>query len=164
MMELVRYGSLKPKKQKHYTHGEEKSFHNPPERHGLYAFNPKYVELFLLGGKKTHGKEKINRFEDHKRHNYKRFRVDGPIWVHIAYHSNCAKYVLARSGSWQLIHSRDYDKVFKKHAIAVKASSAKTARDHHFTDKPHTYLLEPAYRSVAKDETEIFVPKTTKIY
>jgi hypothetical protein len=157
MLKLVRYGSLKPKKQKHYETGKDKSFHNPPVRKGLYAFNPHYIETFLLGGEKKHGKETIDRFKDHEKHNLKHFMVDGPIWVHIAHHPSLAKYVLDRKGSWQLINSSDYDKIFKKNAMLTKSYAAKAFGD------PAMRLL-PAYRYVAKDEMEVFVPNTTKIY
>ena len=54
-MKFVRFGGLSPVKQDQYTTGEDKSFHNPPRRHGLYAFPYPYVEKFLLGATDTPG-------------------------------------------------------------------------------------------------------------
>jgi len=49
-LKFVRYGGLSPLKQKHYVvDGEEKGFHNPPRRKGLYCMIQGYEERFLLG-------------------------------------------------------------------------------------------------------------------
>lgn len=48
-MKFVRFGGLSPVKQTHYDTSDEKSFHNPPRRRGLYAFPYPYIERFLLG-------------------------------------------------------------------------------------------------------------------
>jgi hypothetical protein len=48
-MKFVRFGGLSPVKQTHYETGEDKGFHNPPRRRGLYAFPYPYIERFLLG-------------------------------------------------------------------------------------------------------------------
>lgn len=48
-MKFVRFGGLSPVKQDHYQTGEDKPFHNPPCKRGIYAFPYPYVEKFLLG-------------------------------------------------------------------------------------------------------------------
>ena len=48
-MKFIRFGGLSPVKQDHYTTGEDKGFHNPPRKRGIYAFPYPYVEKFLLG-------------------------------------------------------------------------------------------------------------------
>jgi hypothetical protein len=48
-MKFARFGGLSPVKQDQYTTKEDKGFHNPPRRHGLYAFPYPYIEKFLLG-------------------------------------------------------------------------------------------------------------------
>jgi hypothetical protein len=48
-LKFVRYGGLSPVKQDQYTTGDDKTFHNPPRRKGIYAFPYPYVEKFLLG-------------------------------------------------------------------------------------------------------------------
>jgi hypothetical protein len=46
---FVRWGGLSAVRQKHYeTNPEEKSFHNPPEKHGIYAFPEYAIEMFLV--------------------------------------------------------------------------------------------------------------------
>lgn len=47
-MNFIRFGGLSPVKQEQYTTGEDKTFHNPPCKHGLYAFPFPYIEKFLL--------------------------------------------------------------------------------------------------------------------
>lgn len=46
---FMRFGGLSPVKQTQYTAKEDKSFHNPPRRKGIYAFPWPYVSRFLLG-------------------------------------------------------------------------------------------------------------------
>jgi hypothetical protein len=46
---FIRFGGLSPVIQTHYQTGEEKTFHNPPRRRGIYAFPFPYIERFLLG-------------------------------------------------------------------------------------------------------------------
>ena len=48
-MKFVRFGGLSPVKQTHYDTSENKPFHNPPRKRGLYAFPYPYIEKFLLG-------------------------------------------------------------------------------------------------------------------
>lgn len=48
-MKFVRYGGLSPVKQTHYDTSDDKPFHNPPRKRGLYAFPYPYIEKFLLG-------------------------------------------------------------------------------------------------------------------
>ncbi len=48
-MQFVRFGGLSPVKQTHYDTSKDKPFHNPPRKHGLYAFPYPYIEKFLLG-------------------------------------------------------------------------------------------------------------------
>lgn len=48
-MQFVRFGGLSPIKQTHYDTSKDKPFHNPPRKHGLYAFPYPYVEKYLLG-------------------------------------------------------------------------------------------------------------------
>jgi hypothetical protein len=54
-MKFARFGGLSLVKQDQYETGEEKSFHNPPRRRGLYAFPQQYIETFLLGATDTPG-------------------------------------------------------------------------------------------------------------
>ncbi len=46
---FIRFGGLSPVIQTHYQTGEEKPFHNPPRKRGIYAFPFPYIERFLLG-------------------------------------------------------------------------------------------------------------------
>lgn len=55
-MKFSRFGGLSAVRQKHYVVGEDKSFHNPPRRKGVYAFVYGYEESFLLGGDKDRSK------------------------------------------------------------------------------------------------------------
>ena len=48
-MKFARFGGLSPVKQDHYKTGEDKGFHNPPRKRGIYAFPYPYIEKFLLG-------------------------------------------------------------------------------------------------------------------
>jgi hypothetical protein len=48
-MVFIRYGGLSPLKQDHYTTSDDKSFHNPPKKRGVYAFPQGYVDKFLIG-------------------------------------------------------------------------------------------------------------------
>jgi len=50
-IKFLRFGGLSSVKQKHYLpeHDEDKSFHNPPRKKGIYAFPHKCVDKFLLG-------------------------------------------------------------------------------------------------------------------
>lgn len=46
---FVRWGGLSSVKQEHYeSDNEEKTFHNPPEKHGFYAFPEYAIEMFLV--------------------------------------------------------------------------------------------------------------------
>jgi len=45
--EFIRFGGLSPVKQRGYTtNDEERGFHTPPARKGIYAFPRGYIELF----------------------------------------------------------------------------------------------------------------------
>ena len=46
---FTRYGGLSSVPQKHYDTTDEKGFHNPPRRRGIYAMPRGYEDLFLLG-------------------------------------------------------------------------------------------------------------------
>jgi hypothetical protein len=48
-MKFARFGGLSPVIQKQYDTSDEKTFHNPPRKRGLYAFPQQYIETFLLG-------------------------------------------------------------------------------------------------------------------
>jgi len=50
-IKFVRFGGLSGVKQKHYVpeHDEDKSFHNPPRKKGIYAFQHTHIDKFLLG-------------------------------------------------------------------------------------------------------------------
>ena len=55
-MKFVRYGGLSSVVQKQYiSDDEEKTFHNPPLKKGLYAFPYGYIEFYLLSGTLTPG-------------------------------------------------------------------------------------------------------------
>jgi hypothetical protein len=48
-IKFVRFGGLSPVIQEQYITDEDKSYHNPPARKGLYAFPENYIEYFLIG-------------------------------------------------------------------------------------------------------------------
>lgn len=48
-IKFARFGGLSPVEQTHYKTGDDKPFHNPPRRKGVYAFVHDYIESFLLG-------------------------------------------------------------------------------------------------------------------
>ena len=50
-IKFIRFGGLSSVKQKHYIpeHDENKTFHNPPRKKGIYAFPQKHIDKFLLG-------------------------------------------------------------------------------------------------------------------
>ena len=54
-MKFVRFGNLSPVEQEHYTTSDDKTFHNPPRRRGIYAFVDGYVDLFLIGSTREPG-------------------------------------------------------------------------------------------------------------
>jgi hypothetical protein len=48
---FVRWGGLSALRQKHYeTDTEEKTFHNPPVKYGIYALPEYTIEMFLVAG------------------------------------------------------------------------------------------------------------------
>ena len=67
-MKFVRFGGLSPVKQDHYETGEDKGFHNPPRKRGIYAFPFPYIEKFLLGAtdKPGHISNKTKWLRDEK--------------------------------------------------------------------------------------------------
>jgi hypothetical protein len=48
-IKFVRFGGLSPVEQTHYKTGDDKTFHNPPRKKGVYAFVYGYIETFLIG-------------------------------------------------------------------------------------------------------------------
>jgi len=48
-IKFARFGGLSPVEQTHYKTGEDKTYHNPPRKKGVYAFVYDYIESFLLG-------------------------------------------------------------------------------------------------------------------
>jgi hypothetical protein len=65
-MKFARFGGLSPVKQDQYTTSEEKTFHNPPRRRGIYAFPYPYIEKFLLSAtdKPGHISNKVQWLRD----------------------------------------------------------------------------------------------------
>lgn len=171
-LQLVRWGGLSPIKQRHFVseNCEDKSFHNPPERYGFYAFPYCLVEDFLLGYDPENKERKINKSTGEKyflnyRKQYKRFEVDGVVWVHIA--DDFPEFVLETKGSWQLIHSSDYKIILKKFIIMERRGL--TDVDTHPSFKGilvygDFFKLKNPHEYFSKDHYEIFIPSKTKVY
>ncbi len=166
---LARYGGLSPIKQNHYTSNyDDMSFHGAPEKYGIYAFLWPYIDWFLLSGTnklKSYEKECKNKREQ-LNCTYKKFSVNGPIWVHIDIPSKYQHMVMDKRGDWVKIHSEDYVSIFKKvYAITTGQSIHLVTTDFYSKDRVSNidYTLKSAFKFICTDHLEIFVPKGTKI-
>lgn len=125
-MLFVRFGGLSPVKQTHYDTSEDKPFHNPPRKHGLYAFPYPYIEKFLLGATdeptnishKTQWlrDENGNRINDNDFYDYKK-EYDSKTFeypIKPQYIRLLKKLGIKRKDIW-----RSYDKKAECHYITV---------------------------------------------
>lgn len=183
-MELQRFGGLSYIKHKiyikdYYTNvkdeelHDEIGYHTPPEKYGLYCFPKNKIEYFLLTGK-INKRIDLSKFDLYQQGKLKKknFSVNGLIWIHIAYHDKMSKYVIKTKGSWQLIHSKNYNKILKyNHSRDTKFTHRSFVNSYKGNDsfeKERELYLKNYYnsindRGVYSDEIEIFVPRYTKI-
>lgn len=181
MLTLVRYGGLSYKKQKHFVKNEhEKTFHNPPERYGIYAFLYPYINWYLLGGSRntnndTRFKSELSGFEwsDYEDRNYiafknkhdsltpqsfyRKFKVDGYVWTHL-YHEKMFRHVVDEKGSWYKIHSSYMHELLSRERLSVHKTVKNDMGIHE-----HTNLTGKGFLCHSVDHLEIFIPKYTKI-
>lgn len=136
---FVRYGKLKPVKQKGF--GSD-SYHSPPKGKGFYAFPFGFEEIFLVAGlpyqnKVNRSLPKITKTESYRYYNRtseeyvirnddwetvdiwkqkKEFVVNGDkfIWHHLEDYIKDKGKVVARSGSWCQTTVHEWKKAFSK--------------------------------------------------
>ena len=168
-IELARYGGLSPIKQKHYTTDyENMSFHGAPEKYGIYAFLWPYIDWFLISGdtgKMKDDKDNLKNKRSALNCTYKRFSVDGHIWIHLDIPPKFQHMVLEERGSWVKIHSDNFVELFRK-VYAITTGEAIDLERRGWGQEEESDLdktIKSAFKSFTTDHLEIFVPKGTKI-
>jgi len=168
-IELARYGGLSPVKQKHYTTNyDEMTFHGAPEKYGMYAFLWPYIDWFLLTGNTGKMKDDSKEYKNKRESlncSYKRFSVDGEIWIHLDVPAKYQYMILDERGSWIKIHSDNFVLLFKK-VYAITTGEAIELERNGFGSSEINDLdktIKSAFKFFTTDHLEIFVPKGTKI-
>lgn len=101
------------------------SFHSPPASRGIYVFNPRLVEWFIVCWKQKHDAET----DSSSKLNKHILKFNGQsLWCH---HKEAAAalgvQILEAKGSWIKIASADYKRVLKK-ALATHVSEVRSDR------------------------------------
>lgn len=157
---LARYGGLSPVKQKHFTQNEEEmSWHGAPEKYGIYAFLWPYIDWFLLSGTNKLKTNHTGKKRDSLNHRYRKFSVQGDIWVHLVPPAKYTHLVKKKFGSWNLIDSRDFQMIMTKLYSQELKYSRKDFKE--FCKVFEDY--KSPYRFVSKDHLEVFIPRRTKV-
>jgi hypothetical protein len=151
---FARVGGLSPVKYKR-VQGKEPTFHYPPpRRRGIYAFVFPYVEPFLWAWSKENKQE----FE---LNGYRKFTFDGHLWCHFVKEGK--DYSDEIIGNWIRVHTRDFDKVFKKQMINdIKYLQNSYTGDPANREKhSHTIVTNPYKHGcngfMSRDHLEIFI-------
>ena len=168
-IELARYGGLSPIKQKHYTTNyDEMTYHGAPEKYGIYAFIWPYIDWFLINGDTGKIKDNTDGLKNKRSRlncTYKRFSVDGEIWIHLEIPPKYQHMILDERGNWVKIHSDDFVKLFKK-VYAIDTGEAIDLERRGWGSEEEIDLnktIKKAYQFFTTDHLEVFVPKGTTI-
>jgi len=170
-IQLARYGGLSPVKQKHYTTDyEDMGYHGAPERYGIYAFLYPFIDWFLLGGdtgkmKSFNESKPFKNKRDQLTVTYKKFSVEGDIWIHIEPAPKHMHFIKEVRGSWNRIDASNFPVIFQKE-YALMIGQYAEASTHNFGEErvnELSFTIKSPFKLFTTDYLEVFVPKTTKI-
>jgi len=159
-MVFARYGGLSPKKQNHYVKESEMEYHSAPEKRGFYSFLWPYIDWFLLGGTEKIREDYTLKKRDRLLYKYRKFKVNGYIWVHINIPKKYQHIIKETKGSWYKVHSKDFEEVFKK-IFAYRVKEAMKFKKEF--DKKPSLRKKADFKIYSYDDLEVFIPKKTKI-
>lgn len=144
--QFVRFGSLKPIKQKGY---KSQTFHSPPARRGFYAMPKHLQEFFLISSLKEYqphnfGKEGDSLDRDVLRRIRREFkRNKGEVWHHLGDVLKPHEIIL-RNKSWVKTTIKNWKKEINK---AITRTISKFGKDN------------VTLKHFCKDEFEVFFEK-----